>query len=501
MKFDIKALLPLCIISVGLSLSGCGIDGGNESSAEKAVQTALSYMTTVTAVPETTTEVPVSEPEISVTETAEWLTKNVWNETLSRIKLYTSSETDSGVIQIVPEKLMENLEKIMSERETYADAMESVKEAEPELYALWEKVDGELSAVYESIKGKELKGDGSEPVDVSGFAKSLFEFYEAAYSDGESHTDTGSSTGVTTVSESGTTASETTPDSQATTPTSEGGSSDSQSGSKPVATTAAKTSPTVTTPKSTSATTASTLYKKYSSERTMYVSSAVNVRSKPTADSERLGTLSAGSKITVIGESGNWYAFSFTDGKTAFLSKNYVSSSKPAATTTNSVQTTANSQAAATAATTTTACSATTAVTTTTKAADEAQQAENEVLRLVNIERAKEGVAPLTMDSSLCKAADIRVKEISESFSHTRPDGTTVFYLLYDKMGIEYESASENIAKGHATANDVMYLNEDYGKGWMYSDRHRGNILSSDFTKIGIAFDPDTNCWVQVFTG
>lgn len=488
MKFNIKMSLLLCVIAAaGLSLSGCGIDGASESSAEAASQTTLSFI--VTTPPETTTEVPVSEPEISAQDTAEWLTKNVWNETLSQIKLYTSSETDSGVTQIVPEKLMENLEKVMSERDTYASAMESVKEAEPELYSLWEAVDKELSAVYESIKGKELKGDGSEPVDVSEFAKSLFEFYEAAYSDGESHTDTGSSTDVTSVSESGTTASE-----SVTTVSESGTTSASQSGSKPVTTTAAKTSPTITTPKSTSSTTVSTLYKKYSSEKTMYVSSAVNVRSKPTTDSEKLVTLSAGSKITVIGESGNWYAISFTGGKTAFLSKNYVSSSKPATTTAKPVQTTTKVQAATTAVKTTTKAPSTTTTRVTTTLS-EADIIENEVLRLVNIERASEGVAPLTMDSSLCKAADVRVKEIGKSFSHTRPDGTKVFDLLKYKMGIKYNCAAENLAQYQKTAEQVV-------TDWLGSTSgHRENILNPNFTKIGIAFDPETKCWVQVFTG
>lgn len=480
MKFNIKMSLLLCVIAAaGLSLSGCGIDGASESSAEAASQTTLSFI--VTTPPETTTTVPVSEPEISAQDTAEWLTKNVWNETLSQIKLYTSSGTDSGVIQIVPEKLMESLEKVMNEKDAYASAMESLKEAEPELYSLWGAVDKELSAVYENVKGKELKGDGSEPVDVSGFAKSFLEFYEAAYSGGESHTDTSVSTDVTSVSESGTAS-----------------ASQSTSTSKPVTTTAVKTSPTVTTPKSTSSATVSTLYKKYSSEKTMYVSSAVNVRSKPTTDSEKLGTLSAGSKITVIGESGNWYAISFTGGKTAFLSKNYVSSSKPATTTAKSVQTTTKVQAATTAVKTTTKAPSTTTTRVTTTLS-EADIIENEVLRLVNIERAKVGAAPLTMDSSLCKAADVRVKEIGKSFSHTRPDGT--LEDLFDELSIPWSCCAENIAKGHTTANDVMYLNEDYGKGWMYSDGHRGNILRSDFTKIGIAFDPETKCWVQVFTG
>ena len=47
----------------------------------------------------------------------------------------------------------------------------------------------------------------------------------------------------------------------------------------------------------------------------------------------------------------------------------------------------------------------------------------SEVVRLVNAERAKEGLAALQMDSSLNSAAQVRAKEIVTSFSHTRPNG------------------------------------------------------------------------------
>ena len=48
-----------------------------------------------------------------------------------------------------------------------------------------------------------------------------------------------------------------------------------------------------------------------------------------------------------------------------------------------------------------------------------------EVLDLVNEEREKEGVGPLTMDQELMDAAMLRAAETQLYFSHTRPDGTT----------------------------------------------------------------------------
>ena len=45
------------------------------------------------------------------------------------------------------------------------------------------------------------------------------------------------------------------------------------------------------------------------------------------------------------------------------------------------------------------------------------------VIDLVNAEREKAGLTPVTKDSTLCSAAAVRAKEIATSFSHTRPEG------------------------------------------------------------------------------
>ena len=44
-----------------------------------------------------------------------------------------------------------------------------------------------------------------------------------------------------------------------------------------------------------------------------------------------------------------------------------------------------------------------------------------EVVRLVNIERRKRGLAPLSISNRLSEAAAIRANEIVQKFSHTRP--------------------------------------------------------------------------------
>lgn len=115
----------------------------------------------------------------------------------------------------------------------------------------------------------------------------------------------------------------------------------------------------------------------------------------------------------------------------------------------------------------------------------------SEVVRLVNEQRAAYGLSKLTTSTELTKVAQTRAKELSQSFSHTRPDGQSCFTALRD-AGIDYMAAGENIASGYATPEEVV-------NGWMNSDGHRANILSSNFTMIGVGCD--SRNWTQVFIG
>ena len=102
------------------------------------------------------------------------------------------------------------------------------------------------------------------------------------------------------------------------------------------------------------------------------------------------------------------------------------------------------------------------------------------VLELVNKARAAQGVDALTLDPDLCKAAAIRAEELGTYFSHDRPNGASCF-TVFEEVGIKsYHAAGENIASRYADANAVM-------NGWMNSPGHRANILSEDYSRIGIA--------------
>lgn len=87
-----------------------------------------------------------------------------------------------------------------------------------------------------------------------------------------------------------------------------------------------------------------------------------------------------------------------------------------------------------------------------------------EVLALVNAERAKENLAPLAMgDAKLQAAADERAKEVAKVASHTRPDGTNCFTVLKE-YGVSDTATGENAAWGETTPEKVV-------ADWMASGR------------------------------
>lgn len=122
---------------------------------------------------------------------------------------------------------------------------------------------------------------------------------------------------------------------------------------------------------------------------------------------------------------------------------------------------------------------------------------EQQVIDLTNLERAKAGLAPLTVTDDMQKAARIRAEELSQRQAHTRPDGRlsqSVYedigcsFIYHSDFGDEFSStfsvAAENIAWGAIkTPSEVM-------AGWMNSPSHRKNILGANTTHIGVGVYP-----------
>ncbi|KXH81779.1 CAP domain-containing protein [Sporosarcina sp. HYO08] len=118
---------------------------------------------------------------------------------------------------------------------------------------------------------------------------------------------------------------------------------------------------------------------------------------------------------------------------------------------------------------------------------------EQAVLNLTNAERQKAGLKPLQTDKNLMNSARQKSADMSAKnyFSHTSP----TYGSPFDQMkanGVTYRAAAENIAMGQRSAEEVV-------KAWMESPGHRQNILTPEFTHIGIGFDANGNYWTQQF--
>ncbi|WP_010677663.1 CAP domain-containing protein [Bacillus timonensis] len=121
-------------------------------------------------------------------------------------------------------------------------------------------------------------------------------------------------------------------------------------------------------------------------------------------------------------------------------------------------------------------------------------QFEQEVVKLTNNERAKYGLQPLKIDLKLSEVARTKSSDMKNNgyFSHTSPTYGSPFDMM-KQFGIQYRAAGENIAKGQRSPQEVV-------NAWMNSEGHRKNILSSNFTHIGVGH-VDGNYWTQMFIG
>lgn len=121
---------------------------------------------------------------------------------------------------------------------------------------------------------------------------------------------------------------------------------------------------------------------------------------------------------------------------------------------------------------------------------------EQEILKLVNAERSKAGVKPLTLNWELSRVAKFKSEDMRDNnyFSHTSPTYGSPFDMIKN-FGISYSAAGENIAAGQKTADEVM-------KAWMNSSGHKANILNANYTQLGVGKATGgsySTYWTQMF--
>ncbi|MBD0381624.1 peptidoglycan-binding protein [Paenibacillus sedimenti] len=122
---------------------------------------------------------------------------------------------------------------------------------------------------------------------------------------------------------------------------------------------------------------------------------------------------------------------------------------------------------------------------------------EQQMLDLVNKARAEAGLPPLLADPAVTKTARLKSQDMVDNnyFSHDSPTYGSPFDML-NKFGISYNAAGENIACNQ----NVQAAHE----ALMNSSGHRANILSKDYTHIGIGIvngGPCGKMFTQQFIG
>lgn len=127
---------------------------------------------------------------------------------------------------------------------------------------------------------------------------------------------------------------------------------------------------------------------------------------------------------------------------------------------------------------------------------DDVKALENEVIRLVNVERSNRGLRTLSANWQLSRVARYKSQDmISKNyFSHTSPTYGSPFRMM-ESFGVKFSAAGENIAYGQRSPKEVM-------NSWMNSPGHRSNILSPTYTQIGVGVaktSSGTFYWTQMF--
>ncbi len=113
------------------------------------------------------------------------------------------------------------------------------------------------------------------------------------------------------------------------------------------------------------------------------------------------------------------------------------------------------------------------------------------ILCLINAERVRHALQPLTQDPALQAAAEGHSVDMGrrDYFEHRSPDGVAP-WMRINNSGYHSRVVGENLAWGQAEKGSPA----ETMRAWMESPGHKANILEPRYTQIGIgiAFDaPD----------
>lgn len=108
------------------------------------------------------------------------------------------------------------------------------------------------------------------------------------------------------------------------------------------------------------------------------------------------------------------------------------------------------------------------------------------LIDLTNTDRVRQKLSNLSINEKLELAANLKAEDMASKgyFAHTSPEGLSPWYW-FGKTGYSFIYAGENLAVNFSESDAVQ-------KAWMASPLHRANILSGNFSEIGIAVKEGT---------
>lgn len=123
----------------------------------------------------------------------------------------------------------------------------------------------------------------------------------------------------------------------------------------------------------------------------------------------------------------------------------------------------------------------------------------SEVIRLINEQRAGQGLGPLVENGVLSQAALAKGTDMlnKDYWAHVSPEGTEPWAFL-TTVGYTYRFAGENLARDFSNPTSAV-------DAWMASPSHKENIMSAKYKETGVAViegdlgGVDTTLIVQFF--
>jgi len=109
---------------------------------------------------------------------------------------------------------------------------------------------------------------------------------------------------------------------------------------------------------------------------------------------------------------------------------------------------------------------------------------EKRAFEQTNLIRIKNGLSPFTWDGDICRMARVHSESMSRQnyFSHVTPEGLRLRDRARAAGILDFSFLGENIGYSLGYDDPAAYMVDQ----WMQSEKHRANILSTEFRAMAI---------------